>query len=151
MLDTGLAPVLYESDDPKEVKPANTATHNAENTEINRIFANAVKTDMLAALDSGAKPYRSILDLRKRAAALGMEVDNDGRTDILLQELVEDGLVRAAREVVEQHGRDSRESYDLICKLYEMQPTIAARSSNRIKMQQYSTPLPMAWNATRLP
>lgn len=149
VLDTGLTPVLYESADPKEVKPANTATHNAENTEINRIFANAVKTDMLAALDSGAKPYRSILDLRKRAAALGMEVDNDGRTDILLQELVEDGLVRAAREVVEQHGRDSRESYDLICKLYEMQPTIAARSSNRIKMQQYSTPLPMAWNATR--
>lgn len=149
VLDTGLAPVLYESADPKEVKPANTATHNAGNTEINRIFANAVKTDMLAALDSGTKPYRSILDLRKRAAALGMEVDNDGRTDILLQELVEDGLVRAAREVVEQHGRDSRESYDLICKLYDMQPTIAARSSNRIKMQQYSTPLPMAWNATR--
>ena len=149
VLDTGLAPVLYESADPKEVKPANTATHNAGNTEINRIFANAVKIDMLAALDSGTKPYRSILDLRKRAADLGMEVDNDGRTDILLQELVEDGLVRAAREVVEQHGRDSRESYDLICKLYEMQPTIAARSSNRIKMQQYSTPLPMAWNATR--
>ena len=149
MLDTGLAPVLYESADPKEVKPANTATQNVENTEINRIFANAVKTDMLAALDSGTKPYRSILDLRKRAAALGMEVDNDGRTDILLQELVEDGLVRAAREVVEQHGRYSRESYDLICKLYDMQPTIAARSSNRIKMQQYSTPLPMAWNAAR--
>lgn len=147
VLDTGLAPVLYESADPKEVKPANTATHNAENTEINRIFANAVKTDMLAALDSGTKPYRSILDLRKRAAALGMEVDNDGRTDILLQELVEEGLVRAAREVVNKHGRDRRESYDLICKLYEMQPTIAARSSNRIKMQQYSTPLPMAWNA----
>lgn len=149
VLDTGLAPVLYESADPKEVKPANTITHNAENTEINRIFANEVKTDMLAALDNGTRPYRNILDLRKRAAALGMEVDNDGRTDILLQELVEDGLVRAAREVVNKHGRDSRESYDLICKLYEMQPTIAARSSNRIKMQQYSTPLPMAWNAAR--
>lgn len=133
----------------QEVKSENTATPNAENTEINRIFANAVKTDMLSALDSGTKPYRSILDLRKRAAGLGMEVDNDGRTDILLQELVEDGLVRAAREVVNKHGRESRESYDLICKLYDMQPTIAARSSNRIKMQQYSTPLPMAWNATR--
>ena len=147
VLDTGLAPVLYDIADPKEVKPANTASPNVENAEINRTFANAVKTDMLVALDSGTRPYRSILDLRKRAASLGMEVDNDGRTDILLQELVEDGLVRAAREVVEQHGRDSRESYDLICKLYDMQPTIAARSSNRIKMQQYSTPLPMAWNA----
>lgn len=117
--------------------------------ELHRQFAITVKTDMLAALDNGTKPYRSILDLRKRASELGMEVDNDGRTDILLQELVEDGLVRAAREVVGRKGRDSRASYDLICKLYEMQPTIAARSNNRIKMQQYSTPLPMAWIANR--
>ncbi len=133
----------------QEVENADTSTYNAENSEINRKFADAVKTDMLSALDSGTKPYRSILDLRKRASGLGMEVDNDGRTDILLQELVEDGLVRAAREVAERHGSDSRETYDLICKLYEMQPTIAARSSTRIKMQQYSTPLPMAWNAAR--
>ena len=117
--------------------------------ELHRQFAMTVKADMLAALDNGTKPYRSILDLRKRASELGMEVDNDGRTNILLQELVEDGLVRAAREVVGRKGRDSRASYDLICKLYEMQPTIAARSSNRIKMQQYSTPLPMAWIANR--
>lgn len=117
--------------------------------ELHRQFAMTVKADMLAALDNGTKPYRSILDLCKRASELGMEVDNDGRTDILLQELVEDGLVRAAREVVGRKGRDSRASYDLICKLYEMQPTIAARSSNRIKMQQYSTPLPMAWIANR--
>ena len=117
--------------------------------ELHRQFAMTVKADMLAALDNGTKPYRSILDLRKRASELGMEVDNDRRTDILLQELVEDGLARAAREVVGRKGRDSRASYDLICKLYEMQPTIAARSSNRIKMQQYSTPLPMAWIANR--
>lgn len=117
--------------------------------ELHRQFAMTVKADMLAALDNGTKPYRSILDLRKRASELGMEVDNDRRTDILLQELVGDGLVRAAREVVGRKGRDSRASYDLICKLYEMQPTIAARSSNRIKMQQYSTPLPMAWIANR--
>lgn len=122
---------------------------NEKAEELHRQFAMTVKADMLAALDNGTKPYRSILDLRKRASELGMEVDNDGRTDILLQELVEDGLVRAAREVVGRKGRDSRASYDLICKLYEMQPTIAARSSNRIKMQQYSTPLPMAWIANR--
>ena len=70
--------------------------------ELHRQFAMTVKADMLAALDNGTKPYRSILDLRKRASELGMEVDNDGRTDILLQELVEDGLVRAAREVIER-------------------------------------------------
>jgi len=123
------------------------AETNKADAELHRQFAMTVKADMLAALDNGTKPYRSILDLRKRASELGMEVDSDGRTDILLQELVEDGLVRAAREVIGRKGRNSRASYDLICKLYEMQPTIAARSSNRIKMQQYSTPLPMAWIA----
>lgn len=122
---------------------------DTENSELNRKFAMAVKTDMLSALDNETKPYRSILDLRKRASELGMEVDNEGRSDILLQELVEDGLVRAAREVVTRHGSTSKESYEIICKLYDMQPTIAARSSNRIKMQQYSTPLPMAWIANR--
>ena len=125
------------------------AETNKADAELHRQFAMTVKADMLAALDNGTKPYKSILDLRKRASELGMEVDNDGRTDILLQELVEDGLVRAAREVIGRKGRNSRASYDLICKLYEMQPTIAARSSNRIKMQQYSTPLPMAWIANR--
>ena len=125
------------------------AETNKADAELHRQFAMTVKADMLAALDNGTKPYRSILDLRKRASELGMEVDSDGRTDILLQELVEDGLVRAAREVIARKGRNSRASYDLICKLYEMQPTIAARSSNRIKMQQYSTPLPMAWIANR--
>ena len=125
------------------------AETNKADAELHRQFAMTVKADMLAALDNDTKPYRSILDLRKRASELGMEVDNEGRTDILLQELVEDGLVRAAREVIERKGRNSRASYDLICKLYEMQPTIAARSSNRIKMQQYSTPLPMAWIANR--
>ena len=128
---------------------ASSEAAESQDNELHRKFAMTVRDDMLAALDSGTKPYRSILDLRKRASGLGMEVDNDGRTDILLQELVEDGLVRAAREVAERHGSDSRETYDIICKLYEMQPTIAARSSNRIKMQQYSTPLPMAWNAAR--
>ena len=147
-------PVILQKEQPDlfgglfEEATSTEAIENQDN-EINRRFAMAVRDDMLAALDNSTKPYRSILDLRKRASGLGMEVDNDGRTDILLQELVEDGLVRAAREVVERHGSDSRETYDLICKLYEMQPTIAARSSNRIKMQQYSTPLPMAWNAAR--
>lgn len=125
------------------------ATPAPVDASMQRKFALAVKDDMLAALDTDTKPYRSIIDLRKRASELGMEVDNDGRTDILLQELVEDGLVRAAREVVKKYGRDSRESYDLVCKLYDMQPAIAARSSNRIKMQQYSTPLPMSWIADR--
>lgn len=113
-------------------------------------FADIVKNDMLNALEQGVKPYRSIVDIRKRAESAGIAVDPDGRTDILLQELVEDGLVRAARIIVESGkygGKKSKTAYDAIVQLYDMQPTIAARSSNRIKMQQYSTPLPMAFVA----
>ncbi|MBR6133071.1 MAG: strawberry notch family protein, partial [Bacteroidales bacterium] len=118
--------------------------------DVRRAFSGAVTADMLAAMERGEKPYRSIGDLRKRAESVGMTVDADGRDDILLQELVEDGLVRAAREVVESGkygGRKSKTAYDAICRLYDLQPTIAQRSSNRIKMQQYSTPLPMAFVA----
>ena len=96
---------------------ASTETAASQGNELNRKFAMTVKDDMLASLDNGTKPYRSILDLRKRASGIGMEVDNDGRTDILLQELVEDGLVRTAREVAERYCSDSKETYNLICKL----------------------------------
>ena len=120
-----------------------------QDNKLHREFVKAVTTDMLSALDTNERPYRSIVDIRKRAKEVGIEVDNEGRDDILLQELVEDGLVRAARLVNISWGgaKYSRRSFDEICQLYAMQPTIAQRSSNRIKMQQYSTPLPMAWVA----
>ena len=120
-----------------------------QDNKLHREFVKAVTTDMLSALDTNERPYRSIVDIRKRAKEVGIEVDNEGRDDILLQELVEDGLVRAARlvNISWGGGKYSRRSFDEICQLYAMQPTIAQRSSNRIKMQQYSTPLPMAWVA----
>lgn len=112
-------------------------------------FAVAVRDDILKSVDSGTKPYSSISDLRKRAKEVGMDVDSEGRNDIQIQELAELGLVLAAREIVKRHGANSRESYDAICRLYDVQPTISMRSGNRIKMQQYSTPLPMGWLASR--
>lgn len=133
----------------EETKPEAKPEISREEEKSRRTFVERVKSEMLAALDTDSKPFRSINDIRKKAAQAGMQVDNEGRSDILLQELVEDGLVRAAREIIHRTGRDTRESFDLVCKLYDMQPTIAQRSSNRIKMQQYSTPLPMAWAANR--
>ena len=123
-----------------------------EHDEPERKFVNAVSRHLLGALVSEdmQTPFRSILDLRKLAKESGIEVDDNGKTDILLQELVEDGLVRAARQLVAsgKYGdAKSKATYDAIVRLYEIQPTIAQRSSNRIAMQQYSTPLPMAFVA----
>jgi hypothetical protein len=127
-------------------------TLSQEQNNPERKFANAVSRLLLDALDSNETqtPFRTILDLRKLAKENGMDVDDNGKTDILLQELVEDGLVRAARQLVAsgKYGdAKSKATYDAIVHLYEIQPTIAQRSSNRIAMQQYSTPLPMAFVA----
>ena len=120
-------------------------------------FSDEVKRRMLDALEKGEKPFRSIVELRKLARDCGMEVSDEGRTDILIQELVEDGLVKAARDIAMKHRfktafkKDGaffpKELMQKIVALYDMQPTIGQRSSNRIKMQQYSTPLPMSFVA----
>lgn len=151
--------------DTKNVVPSQEDTsvevgRKAEDADKYRAFSQAVADDMLAAMESGEKPYKSIKDIRSKAKSLGLDVDDAGRTDILLQELVEDGLVGAARQYVNvyviqqmmagkkpQDIRESRDLFNDIVKLYALQPSITQRSSNRIKMQQYSTPLPMSFVA----
>ena len=138
-----------QKNEEKSVSSQAEIVSNEEKTA-RRAFSSAIATDMLAALETGERPYKSIVNLREKARQAGMQVDDEGRDDILIQELVEDGLVKAARFVVSQGlygGSKSKECFSAICKLYEMQPTIASRSSNRIKMQQYSTPLPMGFVA----
>ena len=112
-------------------------------------FTDTVANRLIAAIASGERPFKSITDLRRAAREAGMEVDERGATDILLQELAEVAIVRAARKFMSDfnEGLRSRNAFNAICKLYEMQPTISMRSSQRVAMQQYSTPLPMSFVA----
>lgn len=141
-------------------KTEETVERKAEDADKYRAFSQVVANDMLKAMETGEKPYKSIKDIRAKAKEVGLDVDNEGRTDILLQELVEDGLVSAARQYVNTYVlqqmlsgknaaevRQSRDLFNDIVKLYNLQPSITQRSSNRIKMQQYSTPLPMSFVA----
>lgn len=138
-----------EDNDTENVVSSQQESVPEEQQEARLRFVSSVRRALLLGLQKGEKPFRNINDLRNLARNEGMEVDADGRDDILLQELVEDAIVGAARDVVEPELGEplDRSDYDLIVKLYEMQPTIGARSSNRIKMQQYSTPLPMSYVA----
>lgn len=142
----------------KEIEEA--SVRKEADAEKYRAFSQSVAADMLAAMETGEKPYKSIKDIRAKAKSLGLEIDDNGRDDILLQELVEDGLVNAARKYVSQYlimaalgskkiseVRKSKALFDEVVRLYELQPTLSQRSSNRIKMQQYSTPLPMSFIA----
>ena len=112
-------------------------------------FTDTVASRLIASIASGERPYKSITDLRMEARQAGLEVDERGATDILLQELTEVAIVRAARKFMSDfnEGLRSRNAFNAICKLYEMQPTISMRSSQRVAMQQYSTPLPMSFVA----
>lgn len=136
------------------------AVRKDEDAEKYRAFSQSVADDMLKAVKTGEKPYKSIVDIRAKAKALGLDIDEGGRDDILLQELVEDGLVSAARQYVNRYiisamlrgekaddVRKSRELFNEVVRLYSLQPTISQRSTNRIRMQQYSTPLPMSFAA----
>ena len=122
-----------------------------------RKFVDNVATTLTSAMETGEKPYASIVALRKAAREAGMEVGENGETDIKIQELVEDALVRVAKNIMtsahiaqvanKANNKFAKEIFEKIKLLYNLQPTISMRSSNRIALQQYSTPLPMAFVA----
>ena len=140
-------------------QPAETPeTPAAEQTKVaERKFVDNVATTLTSAMETVEKPYASIVALRKAAREAGMEVGENGETDIKIQELVEDALVRVAKNIMtsahiaqvanKANNKFAKEIFEKIKLLYNLQPTISMRSSNRIALQQYSTPLPMAFVA----
>lgn len=124
----------------------------AGNTDIapEEAFVNGVSDALGKALEDGTKPFRSILDIRKAAKEAGMDVADNGKDDIKLQELVERAIVRKAMEIASD-ARESdfpeAETFKKIVALYNIQPTISMRSADRVNLQQYSTPLPMSYAA----
>lgn len=137
-----------ESKENPSESPEKSVTLEGEE-EAREKFTDTVANRLIASIASGERPFKSITDLRRAAREAGMEVDDRGATDILIQELTEVAIVRAARKFMSQFngGLNSRNAFNAICKLYEMQPTISMRSNQRVAMQQYSTPLPMSFVA----
>ena len=102
------------------------------------------------------KQYGSITEARKEAAAL---ITGDANTKSTikpgtlaakaLDEAVEQGVVRAAREFAESSS-DPLAVYDRMLELYQQQPRLAVRTGTSMRDQAYSTPAPMAWVANML-
>ena len=134
-----------KAENPSESSKKSVTSHGEIEARVR--FSDIVARKLVRALETGEKPYKSINELRKEARDAGMTVEDSGATDVLIQEMVELGLVKAARGIVEEGGINSRKTFETICRLYEMQPTIGRRSSDRIAKQQYSTPLPMSFVA----
>ena len=84
-----------------------------------------------------------IVELRKMAEECGLKDVKD--TD--LQELAETAIVRRARGIASSASTNDAKKFELIKKLYENQPSLNQRDSERVMKQQYSTPAPYAFLA----
>lgn len=129
----------YEKTSPKHQENLVGDSKDAEERKQNeKKFIGAVK----AALAFGRK-FKSIVELRKFAERHGLKDVKD--TD--LQELVETAIVQYARTIASSEATNNAGKFRLIKKLYENQPSLNQRDSERVMKQQYSTPAPFAFLA----
>lgn len=87
--------------------------------------------------------FNGIVELRKMAEKCGLKDVKD--TD--LQELAETAIVQRARGIASSESTNNTEKFKRIKKLYENQPSLNQRDSERVMKQQYSTPAPYAFLA----
>lgn len=87
--------------------------------------------------------FNGIVELRKIAERVGLKDIKD--TD--LQELAETAIVKRARGVASSESTNNAVKFERIKTLYENQPSLNQRDSERVMKQQYSTPAPYAFLA----
>lgn len=87
--------------------------------------------------------FNGIVELRKIAERLGLKDIKD--TD--LQELAETAIVKRARGIASSESANDAVKFERIKTLYENQPSLNQRDSERVMKQQYSTPAPYAFLA----
>ena len=87
--------------------------------------------------------FNGIVELRKIAERVGLKDIKD--TD--LQELAETAIVKRARGISSSESTNNAEKFKRIKTLYENQPSLNQRDSERVMKQQYSTPAPYAFLA----
>lgn len=87
--------------------------------------------------------FNGIVELRQIAERVGLKDIKD--TD--LQELAETAIVKRARGVASSESTNDAVKFERIKTLYENQPSLNQRDSERVMKQQYSTPAPYAFLA----
>lgn len=88
-------------------------------------------------------PVKSITEMRKIAESCGLKDVKD--TD--LQELAETAVSSLCREVCESKAMSDEMKFRKIKHIYDNQPSLNQRDSERVMKQQYSTPAPYAFLA----
>lgn len=129
----------YEKTSPKHQENLVGDSKSAEErNQAEKKFIDAVKLQL-----AFGRKFKSIVELRKMAERLGLKDVKD--TD--LQELAETAIVQRARGIASSESTNDAKKFELIKKLYENQPSLNQRDSERVMKQQYSTPAPYAFLA----
>ena len=129
----------YEKTSPKHQENLVGDSKSAEQRkQAEKKFIDAVKLQL-----AFGRKFKSIVELRKMAERLGLKDVKD--TD--LQELAETAIVQRARSIAASEATDNAGKFKRIVNLYENQPSLNQRDSERVMKQQYSTPAPYAFLA----
>ena len=129
----------YEKTSPKHKEELVGDSKTAEERkQAEKKFIDAVKLQL-----AFGRKFKSIIELRKIAERHGLKDIKD--TD--LQELAEAAIVMKARGIASSESTNDAEKFERIKKLYENQPSLNQRDSERVMKQQYSTPAPYAFLA----
>ena len=129
----------YEKTSPKYQENLVGDSKEAEDRKVSeKKFIDAVKLQL-----AFGRKIKSIIELRKIAERHGLKDIKD--TD--LQELAEAAIVMKARGIASSESTNNTEKFKRIKKLYENQPSLNQRDSERVMKQQYSTPAPYAFLA----
>lgn len=129
----------YEKSSPKHKEELVGDSKTAEERkQAEKKFIDAVKLQL-----AFGRKIKSIIELRKIAERHGLKDIKD--TD--LQELAEAAIVMKARGIASSESTNDAVKFERIKKLYENQPSLNQRDSERVMKQQYSTPAPYAFLA----
>ncbi len=101
----------------------------------------------------GGDGFKTIIEARKFIAdAAGEKIEAGTQAAKLADEAIEMAVVLAGREIVQAaraQGRSDSVIYDRLVNLYDLQPTLGVRTSTSVREQAYSTPVPLAFLASR--
>ncbi|MCR9254693.1 MAG: strawberry notch C-terminal domain-containing protein [Alphaproteobacteria bacterium] len=128
---------LASSDTPE---PAGQISESGEMQQVSEAFRDAFLV---------GESFATIVQARKKAAEiLGRPIEANTTDAKMVDEAIEVGVVMAAKEIADNSKPQA--SYDALVDLYGQQPKLGTRTSTSMIQQAYSTPVPLAFLASRL-
>ena len=96
--------------------------------------------------------FKTITQARSLAAeVLGIPVVPGQPLAKAVEEAIEQSIVLTAKKIIEQgQEKPALSTYDRLVDLYKRQPTLGTRTSTSVEMQAFSTPVPLAFLASKL-